>query len=217
MVWACLLVFGSSFVIALTGALMPGPLLTVTISEAGRQGPRAGPLLMAGHALLELGLLAALFLGLKEILEIPAVLRGISLAGAAVLLWMGLGILRSLPALQLEAEPGAPAQRRLVATGALMSLANPYWTIWWATIGLAYISRASRWGLAGIGAFFCGHILADIAWYCFVALAVSRGRQILSRRSYQLLLGSCAVLLLLFAGYFGHAGLSGTGLMLSPR
>ena len=43
----------TSFIVALSGALMPGPLLTVTVGEAARRGFWAGPLIMVGHALLE--------------------------------------------------------------------------------------------------------------------------------------------------------------------
>ena len=48
--------------------MMPGPLLTVTISEAARRGPLAGPLLVAGHAVLEGALVALLFFGLGEVI-----------------------------------------------------------------------------------------------------------------------------------------------------
>ena len=54
------LIFGSSFVIALSGALMPGPLLTATIAESSRRGFIAGPLLIGGHAILEMALIGAL-------------------------------------------------------------------------------------------------------------------------------------------------------------
>jgi hypothetical protein len=55
-----LTIFASSFVIALSGALMPGPLLTATISECSQRGFIAGPLLITGHAILELVLVIAL-------------------------------------------------------------------------------------------------------------------------------------------------------------
>jgi len=40
------LIIGSSFVVALSGALMPGPVLAVTIMEASRIGLGAGPLIL---------------------------------------------------------------------------------------------------------------------------------------------------------------------------
>jgi len=62
-------IFITSFTVALSGALMPGPLLTVTISETAARGCSAGPLLMVGHSVLELVLVAAILLGLDRALD----------------------------------------------------------------------------------------------------------------------------------------------------
>ena len=55
---------GTSFILALSGALMPAPLLTVTVAEAAQRGVRAGPLIITGHAILELLLVVAVIKGL---------------------------------------------------------------------------------------------------------------------------------------------------------
>ncbi|HEY1405238.1 MAG TPA: LysE family transporter, partial [Spirochaetota bacterium] len=60
-------IFGSSFLIALSGAMMPGTLLTVTVAESTRRGMIAGPLLILGHAILEFALLLALLFGLAPL------------------------------------------------------------------------------------------------------------------------------------------------------
>jgi len=57
-------------------------------------------------------------------------------------------------------------------SGILMSVANPYWIIWWATIGLVIFSIHPVWFL-GIAFFFAGHILADLVWYSLIAAAVA--------------------------------------------
>src|SRR5271157_4108973 len=62
-------IFTTSFTVALSGALMPGPLLTVTISESARRGYMAGPLLIVGHSVLELVLVTAICLGLDVYLK----------------------------------------------------------------------------------------------------------------------------------------------------
>lgn len=201
-------IFLSSFVIALSGALMPGPLLTVTISESPRRGFATGPLLIAGHGILELMLVAAIFLGLAPLLQKPVVFSVIALAGAAILVWMAAGMFRALPVLSLK--PGAASASKgksLVVTGILMSLANPYWSVWWVTIGLGYILQSRQFGLWGVWFFFAGHILADFLWYSAISTAVAKGGRLLTDRIYRVLTGLCAGFLVVFAAYFFYAGL----------
>src|SRR3972149_5217323 len=50
---------------------------------------------------------------------------------------------------------------RPVADGIIASISNPYWSLWWATIGLGYLALSSGQGLTGVAFFFAGHILAD--------------------------------------------------------
>jgi len=206
MLTSLLTIFASSFVIALSGALMPGPLLTATIVESSRRGFSTGPLMIAGHALLELVLVIALLLGGAPFLELPAVFVATALSGSVILLGMACGMFRSLPSLHLAWETDQKQHRHPVVSGILMSVVNPYWIIWWATIGLSYILYSRQFGPAGIVFFFAGHILADLAWYSLVAAMVAGGRQYLSDRLYRGMIAVCAVLLVVFAGYFAWAG-----------
>jgi threonine/homoserine/homoserine lactone efflux protein len=84
-------IFLSSFVLALSGAMMPGPLLTATIGESARRGPSTGPLLILGHGILEVALLLLLFLGLSPFFQNRWVFIGIALAGSLILFWMAAG------------------------------------------------------------------------------------------------------------------------------
>ena len=72
---------GTSFAPALSGALMPGPLLTVTVAEAAQRGTRTGPLIITGHVILELLLVTAIIMGLGPYLKNPPVIGIISLCG----------------------------------------------------------------------------------------------------------------------------------------
>ena len=103
MLTALFTIFASSFVIALSGALMPGPLLTATISESSRHGFITGPLMIAGHALLELALVGAILLGLAPFFQRPEVFVATALGGIAILAWMAFGC-SLLPALTLSRQ-----------------------------------------------------------------------------------------------------------------
>lgn len=199
-------IFASSFLIALSGALMPGPLLTATISESSLRGFRAGPLLIGGHAMLELALVAALLLGLAPILRLPAVFVFCALGGSVILLWMALGMFRSLSTLTFTWQAGPERGKHPVVSGILMSVANPYWIIWWATIGLGYILYSQQFGFWGVAFFFAGHISADLVWYSFISAAVAGGRHLLTDRLYRGLIGVLAMFLAGFALYFAYAG-----------
>ncbi len=199
-------IFCTSFLIALSGALMPGPLLTVTVSESSRRGAIAGPLMIFGHGLLELVLIVALLLGAAPLLQRNDVFIFISLVGGVLLLWMGFTMLRSLSGLHLDFDTDETKSRNLILAGILFSLANPYWLLWWASIGLGYIVYSVTFGIVGVTFFFLGHILADLAWYTLVSFGVARGRRFFSDVFYRRLIGCCASFLVIFSGYFFYSG-----------
>lgn len=209
---ALLTIFSTSFIIALSGALMPGPLLTVTVSESSRRGAMTGPMMIFGHGLLELTLVCALLAGLGPLLARDDVFILISLTGGTVLFWMGLTMLRSLPQLSLERDSSASRSRNLVLAGIVLSVVNPYWLIWWASIGLGYILHSLKFGLLGVAAFFTGHILADLAWYAAVSFGVAKGRLLFDNALYRKLIGGCGLFLILFSGWFFLSGLRKMGL-----
>jgi threonine/homoserine/homoserine lactone efflux protein len=88
----------------------------------------------------------------------------------------------------------------------LVSLSNPYWAIWWITIGLAYIMTAMEYGAMGIVAFFFGHILADLLWFSLVSYGVTTGKKLLSEKLYQKIIEFCGLFLILFGVWFLIAG-----------
>ncbi len=200
-------IFASSFMIALSGALMPGPLLTVTISESSRRGAIAGPMMIFGHGMLELLLVVALLSGFAAFLNRDDVFICISLFGGATLFWMAASMLRSLSRLELTAENTTEKQKNLVIAGIVLSAFNPYWVLWWASIGLGYIMHSARFGFLGIASFFVGHILADLLWYALISFGVARGRRLFSNTLYRRLIGTCGVFLILFSCYFFYSGI----------
>ena len=196
----------TSFIVALSGALMPGPLLTVTVGEAARRGFWAGPLIMVGHALLELALVLLLLVGLGAWLNQPVILGTVGVLGAGMLGWMGLMTLKASRRGRLEFDAQNGSGLNPVLAGVLMSAANPYWLLWWLTIGLGYVMFAMKYGVVGVALFYLGHILADFAWYTLVSGAVAGGRRFLSDGLYRGFLAGCGVFLVGFGGYFAVQG-----------
>jgi threonine/homoserine/homoserine lactone efflux protein len=225
--------FVTSFGIGFTGALMPGPLTTLAVRETMRRGFWAGPALAAGHSLLELPLVIGLALGLSRFLDNDSVKGGIGIVGGIFLLWMGVHILGALPK---EApapapigtnRPGADSSLRrswglplttagqtwpsaalaLGATAMVVSLSNPGFTAWWATAGTLLVRQGLDHGAAGVASIYTGHILSDIVWLSLLGLVLASGRRLMSGLVYRVVLGVCALFLLILGAYFMASGL----------
>ena len=203
-------IFILSFITALSGALMPGPLLTVTIAQTARRGFPASVLLVAGHSLLELAVVVGLWFGLGHFLKIRPVIGTISVLGGAMLLWMGWGMIRDARRGILDIRPasndgGAPeigVLRNPIITGMAVSISNPYWVIWWATIGLTFFAALSQNALSVIGAFYFGHIMGDIIWYLAIGAAIATGRRLINPTVYRVIVQICGVFLIFLGGSF---------------
>lgn len=204
--------FITAFGVGLSGAMMPGPLLTATIVSTARHGFMAGPLIVLGHALLELALLIALLAGFSTILLLPRVGQTVAVVGGSFLLYLGYSMLKDtvqgrlvLPDGQPDQVSSAPLMHPAMA-GVLISVSNPYWILWWATIGLSYLTIAWKSGTSGIISFYSGHILADLLWYSLIALIISTGSRWLNPSVYRLILIICAVFLSGMGVYFIYSG-----------
>jgi threonine/homoserine/homoserine lactone efflux protein len=81
--------------------------------------------------------------------------------------------------------------------GVLISLANPYFTFWWAAVGLGLITSAyAAFGTTGAVLFYLGHILADFAWYFLVSFLVAKSKTLINLKVYNgiiLLLGAVMI------------------------
>ena len=122
---------------------------------------------------------------------------------------MGYGIIVETPSLSLRASLSGASGGTTIgpfAGGIVASVANPYWLLWWATIGAGYMVRSLQYGLAGIAAFYTGHILSDYVWYSLVAYIVDTGRQVISDAVYQGVLLACGVFLLFLGTSFVVGG-----------
>ena len=199
-----LLVLGfSSFIIALSGALVPGPLFSITVAESAKRGASAGPLIIIGHGILEISLITLIILGVTPFLTSPSAKTVICATGGLVLIYMGYRLIRDARGIRLFLT-GGEARKGLhpVFTGIVGSVSNPYWIIWWVTIGLGYLVSSLKFGFLGVVAFFIGHITADLAWYSLISLAVSKGKKIMGDRGYRSLLYACGVFLVFFGIWF---------------
>ena len=206
-------VFVTSFLVGFSGAVVPGPLLVYNIRESVRLGAVAGPLVVVGHALVELAVVVGLAVGVARFLEEGLAGFVIGVLGGLFLLWMGWGMVRhpgrhAMPnaGRGVEGDAGNGGAARVVAGGALVSVSNPFWSLWWATVGLGYVVWAADIGAGGLASFYTGHILSDLVWYGAVVIAVASGRRVLSPGVYRAVMFACGCFLLALSVFFVESG-----------
>lgn len=190
---------GEAFVTGFSGAMMPGSLLVATIVLVSARGFWAGPQLIVGHGILEILLLLAVMAGLNRYLDRPdaPLVRAIGIIGGLMLLLMGADMLRHVPHLSLHAVQTADLPYAPIPAGIVYSAVNPYFWLWWASIGLGLVGQASATaGRTGVAVFFGGHILSDFTWYGLLSWLLANGGKLLSDGVYRALIAACAVFLL---------------------
>lgn len=207
-----LAIFGTSFIVGLSGAASPGPLLAYNIRETVQRGFIAGPVVALGHSLLELAVVAALALGLAQLTEGSLAVSLIGVVGGAFLVGMGWRILQ-------HPEQGAPSpeghtqvdSRRSIVVpflgGIVVSLSNPYWAVWWVTVGATFLTRGLEIGGMGVAAFYLGHILSDIGWYSLVSVGIASGKRFITPRLYRGIMQACGTFIIFMGLYFTATGL----------
>lgn len=208
-----LLLVGTWWLVGFTGVMMPGPISAMTLTESARRGFWAGPLITAGHALAELAVVLALALGVGEALQHNWLVGAIGFFGGLFLLWMGFDIARTawLGRVTLDGPPATTAQgsrQSPVVTGVLASVVNPYWFLWWGTVGTGYLLLFVKFGILGIVVFYLAHISTDLLWNSLLSFVVASGRRILSDRGYRGILVACGLFLMALSVYFIGSGVS---------
>lgn len=192
------------FAVALSGALIPGPLLAFITMKTLDSGPRTGTLAASGHILVELGILSLVAFGLGSVLRSHLFTLSIGGLGGVALIGMGALTLKKSarpPSASGEAPTGG---HHPVVGGILFSTVfNPSVGLWWMTVGLATLMAAiGEAGALGGVFWIAGHFSADIAWFSAVSFSVDRGRELIGGKFYRGLLVACGTTLLVFGFYF---------------
>lgn len=206
------LLFFNSFVVGFSGAMMPGPLLAVGIAETPRHGWQTGPVISVGHAIAEIAVVVVLSLGLVAIAQNPLITKVIGVAGGAALILMGIMMGYDIIRNRVKYDTSSESQKshhRLAGEGITATLSNPYWFVWWATTGLAFLVKSLHFGAIGPVVFYFGHIMSDFVWYTAVSILIWTGRKMIMGVGLRILILCCAIFLLYLGGKFIHDGLTG--------
>lgn len=191
--------------VSLSGVMMPGPV-TAAAMVMGARNRYAGALMAVGHGIIEFPLMILIASGMRWILESSPAKIGIGLAGGAFLIIMAAQMLAGLRG--AGNEPAVTASKGTpVLMGIMLSLGNPYFFVWWATVGLALATTAVGLGVWAFVLFAIVHWLCDLVWLEALSWASFKGSVLLSPSRQRIVLFICVIVIFGFGLLFiGGAG-----------
>jgi len=187
-------------ILSISGALAPGPLFFVTISHGIKSGTKSGLIFSIAHSLIEFILVMLLALGLLSVANEPTIRLAVGVAGGVALIIFGAMQIRgSFSYKPEETKTGQGATRNLLLVGLALTGLNPYFIVWWLTIGanLIFISLEFA-SLAGVVFMYLCHVWVDYAWLTLVSALAKRGAKILRFKWYRILMAVFGLVLIYF-------------------
>jgi threonine/homoserine/homoserine lactone efflux protein len=199
-----------SFLVALTGALSPGPLLTFTIYKSlkEKKGYIATVFILLGHATIELTLILILLAGATVIFQNAMFLIVVGVLGGIFLMILGILLIKNVHRNRIEINFEVENQMKgfkgnSFVGGIVVSISNPFWELWWAVIGVGLMINLNIgfYNPLGLLLFFIGHELGDIVWYLPVSVFIHLGGRSLNPKIFQYVLLACGLFMIIFGIY----------------
>ena len=184
-------------IISASGVMSPGPLFAANITHGLKNGTKAGIKIAIGHSLVEFPLVILLGIGILSMEVFPEFRTIISILGAITLFVFAFLQIKTI--LNKNKKISTKLKQGPIITGILLSGLNPFFIIWWLTIGLKLISDAMAiWAFAGILIVFVLHIWMDFVWLGATAFLISKSKKIISNTNYKIIVLALSAILIYF-------------------
>ena len=197
--------------VSTSGVLSPGPLFFINLLYASRYASFVGLKIASGHAIVEFPLIIALSYSLYSFsytLHLSdLVFKFIGLIGGIFLLFFA--ILQVLSILK-DKSNNSQAMTNLkfniknpILVGFIFTILNPFFLVWWLTIGSKLISDSIiNFGIVeGISIIFLSHIWMDYFWLWFTSFMINKGKFIIKEKIYKIFIFAISVILGIYGSY----------------
>ena len=180
--------------ISMSAIMIPGPVLAVTIAK-GHKDKHAGAFIALGHGILEAPLILLIYLGFARFFTSDAIKMIVGLVGGAMLIFIGIQMYKGRKSITAESRELPYSS---LTAGIITTSSNPYFFLWWGTIGTTLILTANTFGVIGFLLFALVHWLCDFIWSLFVSLATFRSKHLWNNRMHEIIFSVCSAILVIF-------------------
>jgi len=197
--------------VSTSGVLSPGPLFFINLLYGSKYGSFVGLKIASGHAIVEFPLIIALSYGLYSFsytLHLSDVIfKFIGLTGGVFLLLFSM-----LQIISIIKDKSKYSQtitnpkfniKNSILVGFIFTLLNPFFLVWWLTIGSKLISDSIiNFGIIeGISIIFVSHIWMDYFWLWFTSFMINKGKSVIKEKVYRLFVFAISVILGIYGMY----------------
>jgi threonine/homoserine/homoserine lactone efflux protein len=197
--------------VSTSGVLSPGPLFFINILYGSKYGSFVGLKIASGHVIVEFPLIIALSYGLYSFsytLHVSDIIfKFIGLTGGIFLILFSM-----LQTISILKDKSTNSQaitnpkfniKNPILGGFIFTILNPFFLVWWLTIGSKLISDSViNFGIVeGISLVFFSHIWMDYFWLWFTSFMINNGKSIIKEKVYRIFIFTIGVILGIYGFY----------------
>jgi threonine/homoserine/homoserine lactone efflux protein len=227
---------GEVVVLSASGVLSPGPLFLANLIYGSKQGYYTGIKIANGHVIVEFLLITLLSLGIFGLSHFAFSAIGLKtiglIGGLAIILFSISQILNIIKKNVTTSDINRENKKKHLRygttylflldkinrkldsgpliIGVIFTALNPFFLIWWVTVGLKLISDSVHiFGIIeGVIILFLFHVWMDYAWLAITAYLISKGRSIFKMRFYNFFIACLSVILTIYGFYLSMTNIA---------
>ena len=196
----------STVIVSVSGALSPGPLTASAVAIGTRRFAKGGFLIALGHMIFEFPyvlIIALLSSNIGFFLKDVSVSYTLTLVILVFILFFSYMIIKEGITVIKTGTSRMRESRGYALNPVLIGIAltglNPYFLLWWLSVGLPLIQLSMTVGLPILLLMYGSHVWMDYFWLTLMGFAGESGVKILKSKGYGILLITLGLILALFA------------------
>ena len=198
--------------VSTSGVLSPGPLFFINILYGSKYGSFVGLKIASGHAIVEFPLIIAISYSLYSFSSYTShlsdvIFKFIGLTGGIFLILFSiLQIISILKGKSTNSQAITNPKFKIknpILVGFIFTILNPFFLLWWLTIGSILISDSVIIvGIVeGISIIFLSHIWMDYFWLWFTSFMLNKGKSIIKGKRYQMFVFTISIIFGIYGFY----------------
>ena len=193
----------SIVIISFSGVMMPGLMFAAALAKS-LKSPWAGAQLALGHAVIEIPIILLIYFGfLRFSLNNPAQLA-LNVLGGSMIIVLGVFMYRARTEV---VEKGKDLPHSAFVTGIITTGINPYFLLWWTSVGSMLVLRFLDFGVTGLIVLIIVHWSCDLVWLSFLSNLVYRTHSLWSKQFQERVFSASSLVLVGFGVWYLVSGI----------